>query len=90
MSTFDELINSRRNDQDPDSHDPNNVMSRRCSSCPFNKLSGGIGSEYGESIQAHLQTALIKSALTEANRLCHHPGLSGKPETKICRGARDI
>jgi hypothetical protein len=29
-------------------------------------------------------------AIIEASQICHHPLLSGKKETHICRGARDF
>ena len=40
--------------------------------------------------KAIVYPAIAASALTEANRLCHAPGLKGQSETKVCRGARNL
>lgn len=57
-----------------------------CATCPFRS-----GSKY-----ANLASALTRSALTSASRICHSTGANnainrrtGKPP-EICRGARNI
>ena len=89
MGTLDDLLNNRTV-KTPDSHNPNDVMPRMCATCPFRGDSNAIGSEYGAETQQLLQSALAASALTEDNRLCHASGLKGQPETKVCRGARNL
>jgi len=62
------------------------VQKNMCATCPWRE-----GSPY-----EHLRSGLARSALTEANRICHstgeesiaYPRGTGKPE-RVCRGARD-
>jgi hypothetical protein len=37
-----------------------------------------------------LVNRIQQQCLTEASQICHHPHLHGKPETHLCRGARDF
>lgn len=54
------------------------VMAAKCSTCPFRE-----GSAFSEL------RASVESRLLQASQICHHPALSGKRETHLCRGARD-
>lgn len=65
---------------------PTQVCSVKCATCPFRN-----GSPY-----ANLVPELIRSALTDASRICHSTGngnainrRTGKP-ARLCRGARDV
>lgn len=53
-------------------------MPAKCATCPFN--------ENGDKA---LRNAVLSKTLLQASQICHHPALSGKPETHLCRGARD-
>jgi hypothetical protein len=55
------------------------VMKTQCASCPF-----------GPNGDARTATAVLDRTLMKASQICHHPRLNGKPETHLCRGARDI
>lgn len=55
------------------------VMASCCSSCPFSD--GG---------DAQIRARVQLSVLSEASQICHHPRLSSRPETHLCRGARDF
>ena len=59
------------------------VMQEKCSSCPFKE------DEQGRCQSPELVTRIQQDVLTEASQICHHPRLSGKEETHLCRGARD-
>lgn len=61
-------------------HDINkfNVMQTKCASCPFREENAGTG-----------LVETVRARMFETSQICHHPRLSGKPETQICRGARD-
>jgi hypothetical protein len=54
------------------------VMKARCNTCPFNQPNSALANE--------VQTRVVSSG----SQLCHHPRLSGKKETHLCRGARDF
>lgn len=54
-------------------------MKSKCSSCPF----GGNG-------DPELRESVISRNLLNQSQICHHPTLSGKAETHLCRGARDV
>lgn len=56
------------------------VMKSHCATCPF-------GANGDPQIQAGVLNRIAK---LEHSQICHHPALSGKPETHLCRGARDI
>lgn len=51
------------------------VMNSKCWSCPF-------------VIDLSLSHQIMNRCL-ESSQVCHHPRLSGKKETHLCRGARD-
>lgn len=55
------------------------VMKAACATCPFGAQGDGF-----------LAANVLKRTLGKASQLCHHPTLSGKPETHLCRGARDV
>lgn len=55
-------------------------MPVRCKSCPFNK--GGC-QEVRETVMARI--------MTMASQTCHSTGAAhGRPDTHLCRGARDV
>lgn len=53
-------------------------MPASCASCPFLN-----NNDRGLAIEVLNRTGL------NASQICHHPRLSGKKETHLCRGARD-
>lgn len=55
------------------------VMKSKCATCPF-----------GEGGDLQIRTRVEKQVVGEASQICHHPKLSGKKETHLCRGARDF
>lgn len=59
------------------------VMQKQCATCPFLTDSKG---RYPEPM---LVNRIQQQCLTQASQICHHPRLTGKPETHLCRGARD-
>jgi hypothetical protein len=60
------------------------VMRAQCSTCPFRC------DAKGRHADPQLVARIQAQALSEASQLCHHPSLSGKPETHLCRGARNF
>lgn len=58
------------------------VMQRQCTTCPFRT------DECGRRIDPQL-AARVESRLLEVSQICHHPRLENKPETHLCRGARN-
>lgn len=54
------------------------VMTSRCTTCPFNPDG-----------DPHTRQTVLNRIL-EASQICHHPALHDKPETHLCRGARDV
>lgn len=68
----------------PHEVDPNNVMPTQCATCPWRE-DGGILAETPTTTEV-----LMFQVLADSNQVCHAPGLQGKPETQICRGARDF
>lgn len=55
------------------------VNKTKCQTCPFRK--GG-----DPALRAKIETRV----LCEASQTCHHSGsIHGKPDTHLCRGARD-
>ena len=60
------------------------LMKKRCSTCPFNT------NERGRHPCPELVDKIQRRCLSEASQICHHPRLGGKPETHLCRGARDF
>ncbi len=55
------------------------VMKANCETCPF----GPNGDRY-------LRTKIEQRVMWEASQTCHHTGsIEGKPDTHLCRGARD-
>jgi hypothetical protein len=63
-------------------HDVNGwpVMPAQCKTCPFNE----DGDRYIR------EGVLSRIVPMKGSQICHHPTLEGKPETHLCRGARDI
>jgi len=57
-------------------------MPSQCPTCPFRT------DAKGKPLNASLMAAVQLRCLS-ANQICHHPRLTGKPETHLCRGARD-
>lgn len=53
------------------------VMPAKCKTCPFQP--------HGDPCVR----AKVLGRILEASQLCHHTRLAGKPETHLCRGARD-
>lgn len=60
------------------------VMKTQCQTCPFRSDSTG---NYPDPM---LVSKIQQQCLTTASQICHHPRLMGKPETHLCRGARDF
>lgn len=59
-------------------------MQNQCATCPFRTDSTG---RHPDPMLVH---RIQQQCLTEASQICHHPRLMGKPETHLCRGARDF
>jgi len=59
------------------------VMLNKCVTCPFRT------DESGRHPYPELTSKLMKQVICEASQICHHPRQAGKPETHLCRGARD-
>lgn len=56
------------------------VMKSKCSTCPF-----------GPNGDRRTQSSVTESVVNmKGSQICHHPVLKGKPETHLCRGARDL
>src|ERR1700752_2316093 len=60
------------------------VMQRQCPTCPFRV------NEKGRHADPVLVARIEEQCLTEASQICHHPALSGRKETHLCRGARNF
>lgn len=60
------------------------VMAKQCATCPFRT------DEHGRHPDGALVAKIQQRCLTEASQICHHPTMSGQPQTHICRGARDF
>lgn len=59
------------------------VMKTRCPTCPFG--------EKGERDRCQEIADRVRvQAITTASQICHHPELHGKPQTHLCRGARNF
>ena len=54
------------------------VMTAMCASCPFRE--GG---------DIELRNQVMSRTILQASQICHHPSLSGKKQTHLCRGARN-
>lgn len=59
------------------------VMGAQCPTCPFR-----IDAR-GRHPDPQLVNQIQLRCLTKASQICHHPRLQGKPETHLCRGARN-
>ena len=57
------------------------MMKAKCGSCPF-------GPNGDPLIANSVLTRVVER--WEGTQICHHPILKGKPETHLCRGARDV
>jgi hypothetical protein len=55
------------------------IMKKRCVSCPFNPDGDAI-----------LRESVLSRTLFQSSQLCHHPILSRRKETHLCRGQRDV
>jgi hypothetical protein len=53
------------------------IMKARCKTCPFN------------SPDSKLANKVQLRVMTQASQLCHSTRVANKPETHLCRGARD-
>ena len=60
------------------------VMKVQCPTCPFREQADG------RVLDPDLKARVERQVLSEASQICHHPSLKGKPETHLCRGARDL
>lgn len=60
------------------------IMKRQCATCPFRT------DERGRHADSRLVSKIQAQCLNKASQICHHPALEGKPETHLCRGARDF
>jgi len=56
------------------------VMKQQCATCPF----GPNGDP------RTLQGVIERSVKFQGSQICHHPHLHAKPQTHLCRGARDL
>jgi len=56
------------------------VMPAQCVTCPFN-------SDGDPQTRDGVVSRIVDM---QCSQICHHPTLQGKPETHLCRGARDI
>ena len=65
----------------PRPYDPNRVVKKQCSTCPWRK--DGQGITIPDRLMAHLQSS------PTAQQFCHAPAWAGKPEDSVCRGFRD-
>ena len=56
------------------------IMAQRCSTCPFNPDG-----------DQELRSKIMQRVVTEASQTCHSTGvMHGRPDTHLCRGARDF
>lgn len=55
-------------------------MPAQCKTCPFNE----DGDKY---IREGVVSRIVAM---QGSQICHHPALDGKPQTHLCRGARDL
>jgi len=56
------------------------VMQSNCETCPF-----------GPNGDPHLRATVEARVISTASQTCHHTGsIHGKPDTHLCRGARDF
>ena len=56
------------------------VNKKMCSTCPF-----------GPNGVQEIRQKVEKRCLSKASQTCHHSGgTEGKPDTRLCRGARDL
>jgi hypothetical protein len=53
------------------------AMKAQCATCPFRN-------------DPELAARVLDRTLFKAAQICHHPTLHGKPQTHLCRGARDV
>ena len=60
------------------------VRKAKCPTCPFRT------DERGRHRDPHLVGRIQEQCLKKASQICHHPALYGKPQTYLCRGARDF
>jgi hypothetical protein len=60
------------------------IMPHQCSSCPLRT------DKRGRYPDPRLAASVIERCVTRASQICHHPRLHDKPETHLCRGARDF
>ena len=54
------------------------VMPAKCKTCPF-----------GENGDRQVAANVLNRTLFQSSQICHHPALTRKKETHLCRGQRD-
>jgi hypothetical protein len=59
---------------------PMKPMLKSCKTCPFGKHGS---TDVRDSVTARLMNL-------GPSQICHHPRISGKKETHLCRGGRDV
>lgn len=59
------------------------VMKKRCPTCPF-------GEKGKRDRCPEIANRVREQAITTASQICHHPALKNKPQTHLCRGAREF
>ncbi len=59
------------------------VMKQKCATCPFNT------EDKGRHNDPELVDKIKQRILSQTSQICHHPVLSDKEESHLCRGARD-
>ncbi len=59
------------------------VMAEQCPTCPLRV------DERGRYPDPRLAAEVMERCITRASQICHHPRLHGRPETHLCRRARD-
>lgn len=60
------------------------VMPSHCPTCPFKPDKEGMYRDPGLAA-----TVINRIWSKKASQVCHHPRHHGKPQTHLCRGARD-
>jgi hypothetical protein len=56
------------------------VMKQKCATCPF-----------GPNGDPRVHESVVERVTQfKGQQQCHHPSLQGRPETHLCRGARDL
>lgn len=61
------------------------VMQKQCATCPFRVDDHGRHPD--PALVAQIQARCLSE---QVSQICHHPRLSDKSQTHLCRGARDF